>query len=232
MRVHQRVLDALLPLHCQLCLQRVVGHPAICAACYGELPWLHTACQVCGVSLPANAGQKCGACQSSLPNLQKTTVLFEYLSPVDRLIADLKFNQQLGVARLLGQILANRLQQRPEPKRPMAIVPVPLHPRRLANRGFNQSMELARPLARSWGVPILNDVVSRARETRAQSGLSAKARITNIKGAFSVKQSTLPSRLLILDDVVTTGATVNELAGTLRHAGVEMIEVAAIARSS
>lgn len=159
-------------------------------------------------------------------------MLFEYLSPINRLITDLKFKQQLGLARLFGQILADRLQQQPPSARPLAIVPVPLHRARLAERGFNQSTELARPLARAWGVPILNDVVARARATPAQSGLSAKARVRNVKGAFRVSKTNLPARVLILDDVVTTGATVNELAGILHKGGVSTIEVAAIARSS
>jgi len=230
--VSQRLLGALFPLQCQLCMERVTEHPAICRACMTELPWLRFACEVCAVSLPASAGKKCGACQASLPYLQKTTVLFEYLPPVDRLIGDLKFKQQLGLARVFGQILAERLQTRQVSARPTVIMPVPLHRRRLAERGFNQSIELARPLARVWGVPILNNAISRAKATRAQSGLSAKARQTNVKGAFTVKKTRLPKHVLILDDVVTTGATVNELARTLQNAGVEKIEVAAIARSS
>jgi len=234
--LQERLLGAIFPLQCQLCLQRVNTHPAICNACADDLPWLEHACEICAVSLPSGAGKRCGACQSKLPFLQKTTVLFEYLPPVDRLISDLKFKQQLGLARVFGEILAARLQARAVGDRPAVIVPVPLHRRRLAERGFNQSVELARPLARAWGISIINNVVSRTRATRAQSGLSAKARQTNVKGAFVVNPTSLPRSLprhvLILDDVVTTGATVNELAGTLQKAGVQTIEVAAIARSS
>ena len=109
---------------------------------------------------------------------------------------------------------------------------MPLHKQRLRERGYNQSLEIARPLARALRLPLLTTAVQRQQPTRSQSGLSAKARVRNLKGAFSVSAKALPASVLIVDDVITTGATIDELAKTLDKAGVEKIEIATIARAS
>jgi ComF family protein len=113
---------------------------------------------------------------------------------------------------------------------PQALVPVPLHVSRLRQRGFNQSIELFLPVARAMGIPLLREVVIRHRATSSQVGLSRSQRRRNLRGAFVVRES-LPEHVAIVDDVVTTGTTVNELARVLRRAGVERIDVWSVARA-
>ena len=174
----------------------------------------------------------CGECQSSQRAYIKVHALFEYAQPLDDLITSMKFGQQLGAARLLGELLLDHCFRHSINLADYAVIPVPLHKQRLRERGYNQILEVARPLARALRLPLLTTAVQRQQPTRAQSGLSAKARVRNLKGAFSVSAKALPASVLIVDDVITTGATIDELAKTLDKAGVEKIEIATIARAS
>jgi ComF family protein len=114
---------------------------------------------------------------------------------------------------------------------PEAILPVPLHARRLRERGFNQSIELARPASRAFGLPLVRDLVKRSRPTSPQTALDIKQRRQNLRNAFVVDGKIPYSHIAILDDVVTTGSTVNELAKVLRRSGVQTIQVWSIARA-
>jgi ComF family protein len=136
----------------------------------------------------------------------------------------------LDCARTLGRLLAERLAEHPH--RPDALVPVPLHPRRYRERGFNQSAEIALELSRRLAIPLHASLCTRIRHTPAQAGLSARQRRVNVRRAFQVADTGLPRHVAIVDDVVTTGTTVNELARTLRAAGVAYIQVWAVARVS
>lgn len=227
-----KAVNTLLPLHCRLCQAEVDAHPAICTSCKRDLPWLDSVCSVCSIALPAGSSGPCGDCQSNPKAYRQATALFDYAAPLDRLITEMKFGQQLGAARLLGELMADGLAGKKCVGQGWSILPVPLHPQRLRQRGYNQSLELARPLARQLGLPLLTTLVSRIQPTRAQTGLSANARVANLRGAFALNQAKIPARVLLIDDVITTGATINELAKTLTKAGVEQIEVAAIARAS
>ncbi|MFO1431325.1 MAG: ComF family protein [Candidatus Competibacteraceae bacterium] len=158
-----------------------------------------------------------------------------YKFPVDSLIKSLKFGHQFGrqlaIARLLGEWLGAALQQR-QSEPPQGIIPVPLHPSRLRERGFNQSLELARPVARCLEVPLLLSQVRRTRRTQPQARLDAAARRSNVRDAFSIHRPIQFGHVAILDDVITTGSTVAEIAGILRKAGVKEIEVWAVARTT
>jgi ComF family protein len=210
-----RVLDTLFPPRCLLCGVPGAGGPA-CAGCLGDLPWLETAGQ-----LPP-AQWAFGAVASALS--------YEY--PVDRLIAAAKFGRQVPVARGLGELLALRMPVLPEP--PDAVVPVPLHWRREAERGFNQAEEIARALceARQW--PLRSDLCRRVRPTPEQSALGAADRRENLRGAFALRRPDAASgcrRLTIIDDVVTTGATAEALAGLFRQSGVPEVTLWTVART-
>ncbi|WP_338055823.1 ComF family protein [Sulfurivermis fontis] len=153
-----------------------------------------------------------------------------YRPPLDWLIQGFKFNQRLPPGRLLGQLLAQHLAgQIITP--PELIVPVPLHPARLRERGYNQALELARPLARRFGIPLAHGLVRRVRATATQSLLPAGERRRNVRGAFALRRPLAARHVAIVDDVIATGSTVAELARVLRRAGAERIEVWAVARA-
>jgi ComF family protein len=147
-----------------------------------------------------------------------------YLPPVDFLVHELKFRGNLTAARLLGQLLGEALLCRSGPL-PEAVVPVPLHRSRLRERGFNQAIELARPVSRRLEIPLLVDHVERIHPSPPQSKLDLKARRGNVRGAFACRGGMDVQRVAILDDVITTGSTADAMARVLRRAGAVQIEV-------
>jgi ComF family protein len=174
----------------------------------------------------------CAACARELPYLDRQRngrlVAFAYEAPVSTLIHWMKFEARLSAALTLGVLLAERIQQAMAASGatlPDAIVPVPLHASRLRARGFNQALELARPLARRLRRPLLGHACLRRRATLAQSSLDAAAdRRRNVAGAFCTAMPlTGLQRVAIVDDVITTGATLEELARTLRAAAVREV---------
>ena len=221
----------LYPATCVLCGD--AGQPGmdLCGACDVELPRIETACQRCGIPLPAEHQQPiCGQCLQSSPAYDTCISVFRYQAPVDDLITRLKFNSCLVNTRILGSLLADRLQ--PElVQLPGAILPVPLHASRLRKRGFNQALEIARPVARQLKLPLLTKTCERTRATAEQSTLPAKERKKNVKGVFRLEHDLEQSHIAIVDDVMTTGQTVNELAKVLRKAGVKRIDVWVCARA-
>jgi ComF family protein len=156
--------------------------------------------------------------------------LFQYHYPVNHLIQYMKFRQGLDLANYLGGMMGE-IFFNDETKRPDCIIPVPLHPRRLITRGYNQSVELARSLARRLGVTLDTHSCKRVRNTIPQSDLPAKKRRGNVRNAFSATEEISYSHVLIIDDVITTGSTVNELARTLYRAGVARVDVLACAKT-
>ncbi len=222
------VQQLLYPDCCVLCGARGEAGLDICAGCRTDLPVAQSCCAVCAAVLPRPG--VCGSCLSRPPPYQRSFALFRYHAPVDRLLLDLKFHGKLARARLLGALLAQSLAARSGPW-PELIVPVPLHGSRLRERGYNQSLELARPVARMLGLPIDWHCCQRIRPTPAQSTLPAGARRRNVRGAFRVIRPLEARRIALLDDVVTTGNTVAELARVLRAAGATDIEVWCCARA-
>lgn len=224
------VQQALFPASCLLCGDAVGGEMDLCRPCHEELPLNRTACQRCGSPLAA-AASLCGACLRHAPPYDALTTALRYEAPVDRLIQGLKFNHRLENARLLGRLLADAIAPTlHEP--PELILPVPLHPRRLRQRGFNQALEIARPLAARLGIPIGRGYCRRRRATEEQTRLPAKGRRANVRGAFEVVRALPVRHVALVDDVVTTGSTVGELSRALRRSGVERVEVWACARAA
>ena len=222
------VHEWLLPSTCMLCDRVGVAGRDLCPGCASELPFITSACERCAIPLPQPG--VCGQCQQSLPAYDGARALFHYREPVDQLIKGLKFNGRLHNARLLGELMAEHLAIL-EMQRPDAIVPVPLHPARLRQRGFNQALELARPISRRLGVPLLPQLCQRLRDTAPQLGQDAKARRRNLKGAFAVSTLDGIKRVAVVDDVMTTGSTAELLAQMLKRAGAERVELWVCARA-
>lgn len=175
--------------------------------CAGDLPWL----------APPLPGRGFFA-----------ALAYEY--PVDRLVQGAKFHRRLHQARALGELLGMALAARPRPQPvPELLVPVPLHARRLAERGYNQALEIARPVAERLGLVLAPSLARRVVATAAQTGLSRAARRRNLRGAF-VAGGCAGRRVAIVDDVITTGSTAAALLRALRRAGAAQVEVWAVAR--
>lgn len=224
--------NVLFPVACVLCGKPGEDERELCAQCLADLPYNTHACQRCGLPLPLAAnGAVCGQCQQALPPYDRTFSLFQYAYPLDHLVQRLKFNAKLPLARLMGELMADHLQQG-RYILPELLIPVPLHASRLRQRGFNQALELARPIAKRFDLPLDYQSCTRVRATATQSLLSAKQKRSNVKGAFSVVKPINVRHVAIIDDVMTTGHTLEELAKTLRTAGVAEIDVWVLARAA
>ena len=218
----------LLPPRCLLCGD--AGHDGLdlCRDCAAELPRNRSCCARCALPLALPAAL-CGRCQRHPPPWQAAWSPFRYGWPLDRLESRFKFSRELAAGRSLVALWQR--EARPI-ELPALIVPVPLHRARLRQRGYNQALELARPLARALGVPLRHDLLQRAHPTAAQSELDAPSRRRNVRGAFAVRPNApLPAHVAVLDDVMTTGATLAECARVLRRAGVARVDVWALARA-
>ena len=244
------LFTGLFPARCIVC-QGTVGHVStghgivghekpdhlssdICANCIDEMPRNEYGCPRCAVPLAReySSGVLCGRCIRQPPAFDYSYSLFRYEGTIVSLIHQLKFSQKIGHARSLGALLAEGSTEYAESNGiPDALLPVPLHSRRLRRRGFNQSAELARLLASRWSCPVLFDEIERGRKTESQTGLNAKQREKNIRGAFTQVSEITHDHVLIIDDVVTTGSTVNELARLLKKAGVKRVGVLSVARA-
>ncbi len=219
-----RLVRALLEQDCILCAAPS-GEAAFCTGCAGDLPALGEACPRCAG--PAPGGTVCGRCLAHPPSFDATVALWRYRFPVDRLVLALKYGGRLPLARAFGTALAARVAGRPVD----AVVPMPLAPPRLRQRGFNQAMEIARALARETGATVASDRVVRVRDTPPQADLPHDGRVANVRGAFACAGTAVGQTLAILDDVMTTGASLEELAATLKRAGAARVECWVVARA-
>ncbi len=198
-----------------------------CSACRDSLPHLKgNQCIVC--ALPVAGSQICGACLASPPAFDRSVAAFEYTFPVDALLQRLKYGANLAMARVLADLLVLNIDNA---ELPDFIVPMPLHSGRLRERGFNQALELARRVSKKTGIALLPDVCQRIRDTPSQTGLPWKERERNIRGAFSCEVELEGKHIAVLDDVMTTGATLNELAKVLRKRGAARVSGWVVART-
>jgi ComF family protein len=173
----------------------------------------------------------CGHCLRAPPAYVSSFSPFHYAPPVASLITALKFHGRLSLARLLGELMAATLTTRAEPL-PELLIPVPLHQTRLRERGYNQALELARPIGRLWHIPVEPWRCHRVRATLAQTRLSERERRLNVRDAFHVDGPLQARCVAIVDDVMTTGSTAQELTLALMAAGVERVEVWTCARAA
>lgn len=221
--------DWLFPQCCYLCAKSLTSSLMICHDCHCKLPWNISACRQC--ALPLAAGKQCGACLSDPPAFNRCLTPFRYEAPISTLIVQLKFQQKLGCARILSQLLHEYIRQQPS-YLPECIIPIPLHQQRLRQRGFNQALEIAKPLGKALNIPVLHNACYRRKNTLPQSQLSASARRSNIASAFALRRKTVFQHVAIIDDVMTTGHTVRALSKLLRQEGVETIDIWCCARAS
>ncbi|MEJ2361802.1 MAG: ComF family protein [Gammaproteobacteria bacterium] len=223
-------LHSWLPQACCLCGQS--SHPhAICPACQHDLPRFDakSCCRQCGRPTTMASGGPCGHCLRQPPAYDAVIAGYGYADPIAQLVSKLKFRGQIQLARLFGELLAERVAD--SANQIQAILPVPLHPRRLRQRGFNQALEIARSLARQHGLPILRHGLYRQRDTLPQSSQVRDQRRQNVRGAFCLNRLPALDSIAIVDDVMTSGHTVNEIAKLCRRAGIRRIEVWCVARA-
>jgi ComF family protein len=221
-------LDAVLPSHCLLCGAGGQGSLSLCAACAAEIPRNTVCCARCALPLETPAAL-CGRCVRREPPWDAAWAPFRYEWPLAQLESRFKFGGDLAAGRTLAWLWAGS----PRPvELPQSIIPVPLHRARLRRRGYNQVLELAKPLAKHFGVQLRRDVLQRSRSTGAQTELNAVQRRRNVRGAFVARfDDEIPAHIAVLDDVCTTGATLAECARVLKRAGIERVDVWALARA-
>jgi len=229
----EKILTWVLPFTCVLCKEPAEGPLDLCQACRQDLPIVAHKCPQCGTKLGTTPPLTCGACLQAPPPFAATYALYDYQWPLPSLILGLKFGQELKFARVLGELLAEKIAQDwyKGKSLPELIVPVPLHRERLKERGFNQALELARPISKRLKIPIDTHSVHRVKNTRAQMELKAKERRLNIKGAFAVDGHFTHKRIAILDDVVTTASTAKELTRALLSNGAAEVDLWCCARA-
>jgi ComF family protein len=220
----------LLPGDCALCGAAVGPAELLCRRCTDALPASAETCPRCAAASAVPMPVPCGACQKQPPAFDRARALFTYAPPVDWLIHGLKYRGRLDLARFLGERLAGFAESLDDP-RPDLIVPVPLHTSRLRTRGYNQSLELARYVGARLGVPIDAYGLRRVRATAPQMETPRDKRRANVRGAFRSTREFSGLRVAIVDDVMTTGSTVNALAHCLRKAGAADIAVWVVARA-
>lgn len=200
------------------------------------MPILAQSCQICAQklsSVDSSVELTCGTCLHTPPPFNRLYALSPYEYPIPQLIKALKFRHDLKIARAFSVLMAEEIRRnwyvnQPLPER---IIPVPLHPLRLRERGFNQSLEIAKPIGRYHRIQLDRFSLERIRSTAAQSGLSAAKRVANIKGAFKVSGRVAGLHLAVVDDVVTTGHTIAEVCLSLKNAGARQIDVWCCARA-
>ncbi|MDI5921935.1 ComF family protein [Halomonas sp. LR5S13] len=221
-------LGRALPGRCVFCLTPLPGDAPWCEACVSELPWNPSACPGCAEPQPGAAwGRRCGRCLRRPPAFDGAWVPLRYDAEVAGLVQRFKFDASPRAGRVLLELMKEGL---PPAVRgwPEALVPVPLHPRRARERGFDQARWLAARLGRQLRCPLV--LAQRTRDTRTQRGLDRGERRRNLRGAFRLPAG-LPRRVALVDDVMTTGATLDALAMACRQAGAEEVQAWAVART-
>lgn len=221
-------LHRLWPGRCVACAAPA-GGADLCTGCRDGLAPNRICCQRCALPL-AEPAVACGRCLRHVPSFDLAWSPWCYASPLDLIVLKLKFRADLAAARVLGGLWSEQLERLPAAK-PELLIPVPLARDRLIERGYNQAMELARPLAKSLSLPLRPAALRRVRATDPQSGLSAKARKRNLAGAFVADSAVSGQRVAIIDDVMTTGATMQACAKALKRAGAIEVQAWALARA-
>jgi ComF family protein len=212
---------------CVLCGAPGADGRDLCAGCAAELPHNRVACPRCALPLAAPA-PACAPCLRRAPPQAATLAALRYEGPVRLLLPRYKFGADLAIGRVLADLLLEAAACAP---RPQVVAPVPLHPARLRERGFDQAWELARRTAAALDLPARPDLLHRARATLAQTGLDAAARRRNLRDAFVVAGDVARRHVALVDDVMTTGATIEAAARALRRAGAARVDVWVVARA-
>ncbi|MCB1949978.1 ComF family protein [Nitrosomonas sp.] len=215
--------------NCLLC--DTLSYRDFCDACFKDITKLSTHyCMVCAKTIASGKDGYCGDCLASLPAYSETIAALTYTFPTDRLIHALKYRAQLAIAPILAQLLFNKILQKGLTEYPDLIIPMPLHPKRLQERGFNQALEIGRHVARQVKIELSPDGCKRIKNTPPQTELPWKMRKNNVKNVFSCDLDLSGKHLAVIDDVMTTGATLNELAQQLCKQGAKKVTNWVVAR--
>lgn len=225
-------LAALIPSDCLLCGGSADAPADFCDACRADLPWLPPGCQRCAIPLPdSDTSSLCGQCLTQPPSFTRTEACWLYQPPLANLIARYKYQRHLSYGRSLATLMANQLiSAYREAPLPDLITAVPLHRWRRWRRGFNQSETIARQLAGELLLPYRN-LLTRHRATTAQQSLDARQRQRNLRQAFHCGENLKGACIALVDDVMTTGATAEELSRTLLKAGAGEVHIWCLART-
>jgi len=211
---------------CVLCL--APGSNGLCEACDANLPRLPAQhCPLC--LLPIAPARICGSCLHNPPAWTNAIAALRYTFPVDAMIQALKYRPDLALVPILADCLLSAIS--PPVALPDYVIPVPIHMARLRQRGFNQALEIGRYLCKQTGSTLLMDACSRSRDTVSQTELPWKERQKNVRGAFACRQDLTGKHVAIVDDVMTSGATLNELSKVLRRQGAVTISIWVVARA-
>lgn len=229
-----------LPSSCALC--GCIHHTTICDACHLQFfSQQQSRCNQCANPLieTASAVSRCGQCLRQSPAFDKTIVATDYAPPIDQLVLALKFGSRLALAPLFADMLCDAMllaQQQTPQTLPTLLIAVPLGPQRLTERGFNQALEIAKPLARALGIPLVANLARRSHDTQAQAKLHPDERYKNMQNAFTLSHHAIHliknQHIGIVDDVMTTGATLNALAVVLKRFGAKRVTNIVFSRTS
>jgi ComF family protein len=220
------IINRLSARTCLLC-GAASGARHVCSSCLGELPW-HRQRQCPQCATPTPDGRTCGSCLKHPPAFERTHAALAYAFPLDRLIPRLKYQGRLAIAPALGECLAETVAACPRPDRLLAM---PLHAIRIRERGFNHAAEIAREVSRRLDLPLDAASCRRIRDTPPQMGLKHDARRRNVRGAFACSDDVRGQHVALIDDVMTTGTSLDELAATLKRAGAREVTCWVAART-
>lgn len=237
-RFFSELLDIILPPICHICHSFIpkadVLH--ICPTCRELLPLVSSPlCSICGIPFNGTGDDhRCGACLTHPPHFDTARATFLYEGPIRDLIHSFKYNQRTHLRYPLALLSLEGVIEVIADHKPQLIIPVPLHRSRLRHRGFNQAALLGRVLSRQLILPMVPDALIRNRATEPQITLAASERRVNVNGAFSVARpdDVVGKRILLLDDVMTTGSTMNECSKELKKAGADMVIAVTVARTA
>lgn len=233
-RLPRALAQALLPSSCALCGALCEG--AVCLPCHAQFVTRSARCPRCANPVgAADERRECASCLSQRPAFDATLAGADYLAPLDRLVLQLKFGGQLALAPWFAQVLRDAVIEQRNFLLPNLLCPVPLGPQRLVERGFNQALEMARPLSRALGIPLRARLAIRALDTPAQSGVTPDQRRRNLRNAFIVAPDALAlirgQHIGVVDDVMTSGHTLDELAATFKRFGAARVSNFVFART-
>mgnify|MGYP003574976634 FL=1 len=218
-------------MQCLLCGKHTQEAHHLCTHCKNSLPIIAQGCVRCGRNL-SKKGEICGQCLKKPPPFERAAVISPYQPPINYLIHALKFQSLLSTTRLFSHLLIEKFYaEYTHQGRPDILIPMPLHPHRLRQRGFNQVVEIARMVAKALSIPVDCKGVKRVKHTKMQRLLSAPERHNNMRLAFKACANYKGMTIALLDDVITTGATINDCCRAIKFAGADQIHVWAIAMS-